>query len=352
MPDGARQWAREAGAALAEWFTPDELLAPGIHDRASVQLKEAAFAYVGSESHWIRRGLGNGSDLPYLIHDLALEAFKTRASQRGPTGGPRNERRGDAPELPVGDPGERMEAAAIAAQFDASDTVILGKPEEWGEVDDFLDTHARVEILDRAWFVMTGESRNFDVNATRRALEDGTGKWAVATFRDWEKDTVEPLIGRLHELATFGRDSLERAIAARRAFLTVARVGPRPYPQPYGVSPDGAERLAAAWMTYLGAIGVQVTRASRDGGIDVCSDKYVAQVKAWAGPVGVVEVRALAGIASVDHRIPLFFATTGYTAEALAFAQRAELPLFVMDPVVGTLDPLTPRAVVLRRGLS
>lgn len=351
-PEGARRWAEAAGAAVAEWFIPDQLAAPETHDRASEQLKKAAFAYAGSRDHRLQPGSGNGSDVPYQIHAVALEAFEA-AAQRGSDAIWRAALRGDVPALPVGTPRERMEAAALAVQFDVSDAAILGRPEEGEEqVDDFLDTHVRVRILERAWFVLTSRSTSFDVSATRHALKAGTGQWAVATFAPWEQATVDPLVGRLTELAKFGRDGLEAAIAARRALLAGARVGPRPDPQPYGVSPEGAEHLAAAWMTYLGATGVQVTRASRDGGIDVCSDKYVAQVKAWNGPVGAVDVRALVGVAAVDHRIPLFFATTGYTADALAFAQLAELPLFVMDPVVGTLDPVTPSAVALRRGLA
>lgn len=110
-----------------------------------------------------------------------------------------------------------------------------------------------------------------------------------------------------------------------------------PEAQPFGVSHQGAEALCAAWMRHLGALDAQETRASADGGIDVLSRCYIAQVKNYSGSVGAPEVQQLAGIASVDKRISLFFTSGTYTFEAISFANKAGIPLLVYSAEKGTL---------------
>jgi hypothetical protein len=78
--------------------------------------------------------------------------------------------------------------------------------------------------------------------------------------------------------------------------------GPVPSPQPFGVSHEGAEALVAQWIRYLGEPDATITRFSRDGGVDVESTHYIAQVKNYSGTVGVTQMRELGGVASVDGR--------------------------------------------------
>ena len=111
----------------------------------------------------------------------------------------------------------------------------------------------------------------------------------------------------------------------------------KPDSQPLGVSHRGAEQLCAEWMRYLGAADAQTTRASVDGGIDIESSKYVAQVKNYAGTVGVVEVRELVGVAAVEGKTPLFFTSGKYASSAMDFALRAGVGLFVYSAEEGTL---------------
>lgn len=114
---------------------------------------------------------------------------------------------------------------------------------------------------------------------------------------------------------------------------------PKPDPYPLGVSPDGAETLCAQWMEHLGQTNVRVTRSKSDGGIDVESDAWLAQVKHYRGSVGVTEVRELVGVTSIDGRTPVFFTSGQYTSGALEFADRAQVLLFSYNAERGTLKP-------------
>lgn len=83
----------------------------------------------------------------------------------------------------------------------------------------------------------------------------------------------------------------------RREQLWRNRPAPAPKPQKYGVSYSGAERLVRDWIQHLGALETIVTRPTVDGGIDVVSDDYVAQVN-YDGSVGVEAIRELFGVAT------------------------------------------------------
>lgn len=118
---------------------------------------------------------------------------------------------------------------------------------------------------------------------------------------------------------------------------------PPPPSYPYGVSPEGAEHLVADWMRHLGAENVRVTDFTSDGGIDVDSDQYVAQVKLYSTTtVGRPEVQQLVGAALVNRKKALFFTSSAYTAEAKRYAAQAEVALFKFVPEEGTLIGVNP----------
>jgi len=96
-------------------------------------------------------------------------------------------------------------------------------------------------------------------------------------------------------------------------------------------------------MQHLGAVDSQVTSFTADGGIDVVSARYIAQVKNYSDTVGVAALRELAGVASVDGRTPLFFSSGSYAAGAIEFANLADIALFRYDAVLGTLDGINER---------
>ena len=142
-------------------------------------------------------------------------------------------------------------------------------------------------------------------------------------------------------------DLLRQALNAASAELSTGKTPKRPAApaaQAYGVSHGGAEAFVADWMRHLGARDVAVTRLSQDGGIDVTSTTHIAQVKNYAGSVGVPAIREMVGVASIDGRKPLVFTSGTYTAESIRTADAAGMPLFVYDAPAGTLTAVNPSA--------
>ncbi|GAB3631680.1 hypothetical protein GCM10027421_10330 [Microbacterium shaanxiense] len=148
------------------------------------------------------------------------------------------------------------------------------------------------------------------------------------------------------------RIEVEREDAAHRA-RAAARPNPAPLAQPYGVSPRGAELIVCEWMRHLGALDAETTQFTGDGGVDVSSDAWIAQVKHYQGTVGVQSVRELVGVAAVDGRRALFFTSTGYAAGAAEFAERAGVGLFTYSAEEGELSAANDLAAsFLEHGLN
>lgn len=99
-----------------------------------------------------------------------------------------------------------------------------------------------------------------------------------------------------------------------------------------------AEELAAWYMREILQLAeVRLTGSGTDGGIDVVSRDAVAQVKHYSGPVGVPEIQQLKG-AGHSHDAALFFALSGFTQQAVAFAQAAGVALFTYT-IYGDVKP-------------
>ena len=210
-------------------------------------------------------------------------------------------------------------------------------------------------------------------DAVRWNLFGGLAFFAVVAFICWvvpvsnagrpsgsEQRTLDGLLAQLRDtaypayVATVRRRRAEMLVEAGYDVVRPPR-GPRPEPQRFGVSHQGAEEYCAAWMRHLGAADVVVTQFSGDGGVDIIGgSKYIAQVKNYTGAVGVAEIRDLAGVASVDdhQRRPLFFTSGTYPPGAVEFANRAGIALFRYDAQRGTLDAVNAQArQVLHDGL-
>jgi hypothetical protein len=112
----------------------------------------------------------------------------------------------------------------------------------------------------------------------------------------------------------------------------------KPGKQQFGVSDEGAESLVAQWMRWLGVYDAEVTKYVGDGGIDVESSRYIAQVKNFNGNVGIASIRELAGVAAVDGRTPLFFTSGVYPRGADSWAQDAGIYLFTYDAKIAKLS--------------
>lgn len=194
---------------------------------------------------------------------------------------------------------------------------------------------ARAFAIARQWM----ESETVPAGYTLRAMANTTP--LIELDLDFEAATAR--VRDEHE----ARERSERARA-----LGLTSRGPRPEPLPYGVSDAGAEVLVRDWMRFLGAIDAETTRASKDGGIDVVSAQYVAQVKNYRGSVGAPEVRELYGAAQHDGREPLYFTSGTFTAEAIRFADAVKMGLLRYDAVEASLQAANERgSEILRVGL-
>ena len=91
-----------------------------------------------------------------------------------------------------------------------------------------------------------------------------------------------------------------------------------------------AEALAATHMQSIGFPDSQTTGSGTDRGIDVVSESAVAQVKAHSAPVGAPDVQRLRG-ASHEKEEALFYSLSGYTSQALEFAEISGVSLFTFD---------------------
>lgn len=97
------------------------------------------------------------------------------------------------------------------------------------------------------------------------------------------------------------------------------------------------ELIAMSWMQFWGEHDAVATQFSGDGGVDVLSSNFGAQVKFYSNkPVGRPEVQALVGAAAGHGVRPVFFAySTGYTSEALQWAQDMDVACFTFLPLQG-----------------
>lgn len=119
-------------------------------------------------------------------------------------------------------------------------------------------------------------------------------------------------------------------------------------------TPREAEYFVCDWMRRSGARDAAVTQASRDGGVDVRSRDFVAEVKHYGVgkfvPVSVV--RALNGVAVVERRQPLLFTSGRFTKDGHAFAEQAHVALFWYGPGGQVEAVSTAARSLLRTGLA
>lgn len=117
---------------------------------------------------------------------------------------------------------------------------------------------------------------------------------------------------------------------------------PRPQPRMIRQWSD-AEAAAAEWMEWFGFGTATVCGGPSDGGVDVRANSGIAQVKDYGAPVGASPVRELAGVALLENRQAVFFARSGYTREAINFADRASISLVQFD-LQGSATPVNVHA--------
>jgi len=94
----------------------------------------------------------------------------------------------------------------------------------------------------------------------------------------------------------------------------------KPEPPLITMTPREAEFYCSHLMLFYGAKGSKTTQYSQDGGIDVVSEHFVAQVKHQESPVGVKVVRETFGVSSQEKKLAIVFAKTAFTNDAISFA--------------------------------
>lgn len=182
-----------------------------------------------------------------------------------------------------------------------------------------------------------------DYNGTQKRHIETRAKWylnyrAMAQFK-----------ARVKEAGKADRDHKKNI--ARKSGVFAAEN--KPAKQPYGVSDEGAESLVAQWMIWLGVFDAQATKYVGDGGIDVESSVFIAQVKNFTGYVGVAPIRELKGVSAVDGRIPLFFTSGEYSKGADEWSEEAGVYLFQYDAKVAVLRPMNKLAEkAMQEGLA
>ncbi|WP_446210355.1 restriction endonuclease [Micromonospora sp. IBSANI012] len=89
-----------------------------------------------------------------------------------------------------------------------------------------------------------------------------------------------------------------------------------------------AEELAVWHLRLLGYPDARCTRGGADSGVDVLATGAVAQVKHWAQPVGQPPLRDLFGVGQAAAAKPFFYSLSGYTPQALEWANATNMALF------------------------
>jgi hypothetical protein len=93
---------------------------------------------------------------------------------------------------------------------------------------------------------------------------------------------------------------------------------------------ESVEEIAESHLRALGFADVTRTAVGRDGGLDVVGRGVAAQVKMLALPVGRPVLQQLVG-ATGPTRTRVCYSTSGYSNEALSYAQEEEIALFGVD---------------------
>jgi hypothetical protein len=114
-------------------------------------------------------------------------------------------------------------------------------------------------------------------------------------------------------------------------------------------TPRQAEFNAVAKMRTLGYLDAQVCAPGADGGIDVSSERALAQVKHRGAQTGRPDIQRLYGArGDQTHLDLLFFSASGYSRHAVEYADEAGIMLFTYD-LSGELEPVNAAAYELAR---
>ena len=147
----------------------------------------------------------------------------------------------------------------------------------------------------------------------------------------WESE-ASPLLGFKRKPGSTYLD--DRLVGIAHDYLRhrdPSRRGSKP-PTRYIADANDAELAAAEFMRWLGFPDAQASPVGPDGGIDVSSKRAVGQVKDYGKPIGRPELQQHLGVAVGEGgKLPIFFARSGYTNQALEWANERYMPLYEFD---------------------
>lgn len=140
-------------------------------------------------------------------------------------------------------------------------------------------------------------------------------------------------VGDLH-FSFLDNPRLRAALAARQeaAALPAPAASPAGRPEPRLIrTARDSELVAVDWMRHLGFTDAVATPVGADEGIDVISERGLAQVKMEGSPTTRPTVQQLHGVATAKGKQALFFSLAGYTPPAVEWASRHGIALFRYD---------------------
>lgn len=109
-------------------------------------------------------------------------------------------------------------------------------------------------------------------------------------------------------------------------------------------TPHEAELNAERHMRMWGYFDAVATTGGADGGIDVRSNRALAQVKFRGSRAGRPDVQRLVGAAAGDStKVLLFFDYRGYSPQAVQYANQMGVGLYVYD-TSGVVKPVNQSA--------
>lgn len=101
----------------------------------------------------------------------------------------------------------------------------------------------------------------------------------------------------------------------------------------YITTPHQAELNAAQLMRSWGFVDATATTGGADSGIDVRSRSALAQVKWKSGVTGRPDCQRLVGARGNGSERLFFFSASGYSAQAVEYADQVGIALFTYDPL-------------------
>lgn len=102
---------------------------------------------------------------------------------------------------------------------------------------------------------------------------------------------------------------------------------------PFITTPHQAELNAQDQMRSWGFADAVATTGGADGGLDVRSSRALAQVKWKGGVTGSPDVQRLMGARANGTQLLFFFAASGYSDQAVKYADEVGMMLMTYDPL-------------------